>query len=95
MRYYCAKCYRRRDEKFMKSSPITTEHFCYRDISVTGFKEPSCYDGHIVQERKRVLREAKVLKMYVLVDKITEGEMSAGVDKNQTDIITQIKNNGK
>lgn len=104
MRNYCAKCNRRRDEKFMRQSPISKHSYCYRPVK-RNLHDESCYDEHIKEEiyiKKLELlsllnvvpgRHKNVeLKMSLQEDITTAVEMSKPEDINQTDLLDEISN---
>lgn len=105
-RHYCPTCGKRRMEKFMKKSNFDKFHYCYRSVRGYNF-ELSCYEKHVISKISIIKSSIMVLnssldeiskpqlKLYVQGDNLSEVKMSIPVDKNQTNILTQIIENEK
>jgi len=88
MRHICAKCNRKRDEKYMEQSPILSYHYCSRSVIGHDFK-PSCFDKHISEQIIIKIRELEKLKKSVRHDILPPVKKSAPVDKNKQITLTE------
>lgn len=81
MRNYCAKCGKRRESKFMKQSPITSDHYCFRairwDFGIT------CYAIHLAKSIELLGKQLKALKVSLQEDNLSSVKMSSRKDKNK------------